>query len=316
VSVGDVERGHIPVLAEPVLELLSPAGGQVVVDATVGLAGHAELLAQRLDRGGLLIGLDVDDGNLERAGARLSGVRPRVVLRRENFAELANVLSELGVARADIILADLGISSAQLDDADRGFSFLRDGPLDMRMDTRASRTAADLVNRLREDELSDLIYQNSQEHFSRRIARRICEGRRNQRITTTARLAELVSSALRVDPRSRRSKIHPATRTFQALRIAVNDELGNLSRLLEQAPGCLNAGGRVGIISFHSLEDGLVKRSFLEQRQAGVYEIVTKRPVVASAEERAANPRSRSAKLRVAGRIGPASPSEFEGRSR
>jgi 16S rRNA (cytosine1402-N4)-methyltransferase len=296
--------GHIPVLATQVVGVLAPASGEVVLDATVGLGGHAALLAESIGKTGLLIGLDVDESSLEQARAKLSGVAARIELRRANYAELDAVIAELGLGGVDIILADLGVSSTQIADPERGFSFAKDGPLDMRMDRRLSTTAADLVNRLREEELSDLIYRHGQEHFSRRIARRICEGRRNQRITTTGRLAELVCESLGVDPRSRRSKIHPATRTFQALRIAVNDELGNLESLLAKAPRCLRSGGRIGVISFHSLEDRLVKRDFLARRQAGTYEILTKRPIVAEPGERAANPRSRSAKFRAARRLG------------
>ncbi|HEY3242021.1 MAG TPA: 16S rRNA (cytosine(1402)-N(4))-methyltransferase RsmH [Phycisphaerae bacterium] len=308
--MAETPGGHIPVLPGQVLGLLAPAPGAVVLDVTIGLAGHAVLLAEAIGPTGLLIGLDVDESNLAQARARLARVPPRVELRRLNYAELGAVLPELAPQGVDVILADLGVSSTQLEDPARGFSFSRDGPLDMRMDRRLSTTAADLVNRLREEELADLIYGYGQEHFSRRIARRICEGRRNQRITTTARLAELVSEALGVDPRSRRSKIHPATRTFQALRIAVNNELADLETLLAKAPDCLRTGGRIGVISFHSLEDRRVKRDFLDRRQRGIYEILTKRPVVAEPEERAANPRARSAKFRAAQRLAAASSEE------
>lgn len=285
------------------MTLTAPSAGDVVLDATVGLAGHALQMAERIGPRGVLVGLDVDAGNLAEAERRLSGAACRVVLERGNFADFEAALDEAGLDGVDVLLADLGVSSAQLSDPARGFSFQRDGPLDMRMDDRSDRKAVDLVNGLREDELSDLIYFNSQERFSRRIAKRICQVRRDGRITSTAELADVVCRALHVDPASRKSKIHPATRVFQALRIAVNDELGALSRLLDRAPAQLKPGGRIGVIAFHSLEDGIVKRDFRKRKSEGVYEILTKRPVIAGPDERASNPRSRSAKLRVARRV-------------
>jgi len=257
-------------------------------------------MADRLGPTGLLIGLDVDASNLATAKRTLEGAESRVVLTRENFRNLDVVLAEAGIDGVDVLLVDLGISSAQLGDPARGFSFQSDGPLDMRMDERLGDQASDLINRLGERELADLIYFNANERASRRIAKAIYRERRDQRITTTARLVSIIGHALGVDPNSRWSKIHPATRTFQALRIAVNDELGALTELLEKAPRCLNPGGRFAAISFHSLEDRLVKRAFRQSRTDGVYEVVTKRPVVAGEEERRTNPRSRSAKLRVA----------------
>ena len=209
----------------------------------------------------------------------------------------------MGVGGVDVLLADLGVSSTQLDDAARGFSFQRDGPLDMRMDPRLTVTAADLVNRLKERELGDLLYYNAQEMASRKIARRVCHVRREGRITTTGRLAEIVAAALRVDPASRKAKIHPATRTFLALRMAVNDESPRLLQLLAGAPDILNPEGRIGVIAFHSVEDKPVKTDFRQRKAEGIYRIVTKKPVVASPEERRSNPRSRSAKLRVAVRL-------------
>ncbi|MCG3132345.1 MAG: Ribosomal RNA small subunit methyltransferase H [Phycisphaerae bacterium] len=222
------------------------------------------------------------------------------MLRQADFGECGAVLAETGVGRANVILADLGVNSEQLDDAARGFSFQADGPLDMRLDPGSQTQASDLVNRLSEKALGDLIYENAQEPASRKIARRICEARRSGRIMTTAHLARLVCEAVGVDPSSRRSRIHPATRTFQALRIAVNDEMGALDRFLDAAPDLLDAGGRIGVISFHSGEDRRVKRDFLRRRGEGVYRIATRKPVVADESERDANPRSRSAKLRVA----------------
>ncbi|MCH7703035.1 MAG: 16S rRNA (cytosine(1402)-N(4))-methyltransferase RsmH [Planctomycetes bacterium] len=291
---------HTPVLLREVCELTTPSPGETVLDATVGLGGHARAIADRLGPTGLLVGLDVDASNLATAERTLEGVEPRVVLTRANFRDLDVVLAEAGIDGVDVLLVDLGISSAQLGDPGRGFSFQSDGPLDMRMDDRLGDKASDLINRLGERDLADLIYYNANERASRRIAKAICRARRDQRITTTSRLVAIVAQALGVDPKSRRSKIHPATRTFQALRIAVNDELGALAELLEKAPRYLNPGGRLAAISFHSLEDRLVKRSFRQGRTDGLYEIRTKKPVLAGEDERRSNPRSRSAKLRVA----------------
>ena len=292
--------GHTPVLVRAVCELLAVGPGQTVVDATVGLGGHAAAFAEALAGSGVLVGLDVDGRNLEAARERLAGFGGRLVLQRCNFAELPRALEEADTGPVDVIFADLGVSSTQLDEASRGFAFSVDGPLDMRMDERLTTTAADLVNRMREGELADLLYANGQERHSRRIARRICAARREQRITRTQELAKIIASAAGVDPQSRRSKIHPATRAFLAIRIAVNDELGALDRLLECAPDHLKPGGRIGVVSFHSLEDGRVKRDFRRRKDEGLYNIVTKKPVIADATERKANPRSRSAKLRVA----------------
>jgi 16S rRNA (cytosine1402-N4)-methyltransferase len=204
----------------------------------------------------------------------------------------------------DVLLADLGVSSTQLDQAARGFSYREDGPLDMRMDARLTKTASDIVNSLRERELADLIYYNSQEMKSRRIARRICEVRKASRITTTARLVQIIGEALHVNPNSRKSKIHPATKTFQALRMAVNGEVPALTALLESAPDVLKPGGRFGVIAFHSVEDKPVKLDFRHRKNEREYTILTKKPVTATEEERETNRRSRSAKLRVARRLG------------
>lgn len=303
-SVTQPHEAHTPVLADEALELLAPRPGDWVVDATLGGGGHACRFGSAIGSTGRLHGFEVDAAALELAFNRLADCPCEVVLHQRNFAELGQVLEESNVAGVDVIFADLGLSSMQLADPQRGFSFSIDGPLDMRMDRRQRRQAADLVNRLSERELADLIYRYSQERFSRRIAARICKERRGGRITGTARLAELVCKAVGADPASRRAKIHPATRTFQALRIAVNDELAALEALLAQAPRCLKPGGRIGVISFHSLEDGLVKRDFRRRKEEGLYEIVTRRPVVPGPQERRANPRARSAKLRVAQRTG------------
>jgi len=295
--------GHTPVLVRAVGELLAVRGGEVVVDATVGLGGHARFFAEALGKDGTLIGLDMDPANLELARRTLAGVQPRVELIHANFAELPQTLASIGVDSIDVLIADLGVSSTQLDEAQRGFSFQREGPLDMRMDPRTTVKAADLINRLSERELGDLLYYNAQEFAGRKIARRICEVRREGRITTTTRLAEVVAGAVGVDPNSRKSRIHPATRTFLALRMAVNEETANLQALLEAAPSLMKPGGRVGVISFHSVEDKAVKTDFRRRKNEGIYRIATKKPVVADEDERRTNPRSRSAKLRVAVRI-------------
>ncbi len=300
---GDSAVGHTPVLVGEVCELLDVKPGDVVLDATVGGGGHARRFAQACGPSGWLIGLDVDPANLALARKNLANCPCRMDLLQANFADLRTLLDSLGVKRVNVLFADLGVSSTQLDQPDRGFSFQREGPLDMRMDPRLEVTAADLVNRLKERELSDLIYFNAQDRASRRIAKRICAARRDKRITTTGRLARIVADALGVDPDSRKQKIHPATRTFLALRMAVNEETGCLAELLATAPAVLDPGGRFGVIAFHSVEDKPVKLDFRRRKNERIYTIVTKKPLVAGSDERRANPRSRSAKLRVAVRL-------------
>jgi len=298
------EIEHEPVLAEALLELLALRGGQIVVDATLGHGGHAALMAAAIGRSGRLIGLDVDESNLTRARDTLDAARtddwPQLHLFRANFADLEQVLDTLGLQAVDIIVADLGLSTDQMLDSSRGFTFTEDGPLDMRLDPDLPTTAADLVNRLTETELADLLYQNAQERFSRRIARRICHARRAQRIRTSSELVRIVCSALGVSGQSRKEKIHPATRTFLALRMAVNREVENLQSFLGIAPKRMYSGGRIGVITFHSGEDRIVKQDFLDRRRAGLYEILTRKPVQPLPAEVQRNPRSRSAKLRVA----------------
>lgn len=299
--MADEACGHIPVLTKEISELLAIQPGEIAMDLTVGLGGHALILAEAIGEDGTLLGIDVDPANLSVAKARLADASCRVILEQANFAEATSVLSAMEFGKVDILLADLGVSSTQLDDVQRGFSFQTDGPLDMRLDPTIKETAADLVNRLKERELADLLYYNAQETASRRIARRICDARRDKRITTTGRLVSVIASALGIrDPSSRKSKLHPATRTFQALRMAVNDESAKLQSLLDQAPDLLRPGGRIGVISFHSVEDKPVKLDFRKRKTQKIYDIVTKKPVVACDEERRSNPRSRSAKLRVA----------------
>lgn len=299
----DASPAHVPVLLREVTELLEPRAGDVVVDATVGMGGHARVFAERIGASGRLIGLDVDPENLAAAGKHLADCPCSVELCQANFTELRDVLDSLGVSRVAVLLADLGVSSAQLDDAARGFSFQREGPLDMRLDRRLTVTAADLVNRLKEKELGDLLYFNAQERASRKIAKRICAIRREGRITTTAALARIVGSVVRTGSRGSAPKMHPATRTFLALRMAVNDEIPSLEHLLAAAPDVLKPGGRFGVIAFHSVEDKPVKVDFRRRKAEGVYELVTKKPVIPTEQERGSNRRSRSAKLRVAVRL-------------
>jgi len=295
--------GHLPVLLEEVAAYLKVRPGETVVDATVGLAGHACRFAELLGADGVLVGLDVDAGQLEMARERLRDFPCRVELIHANFADLPEVLRRLGIDRVNVLFADLGVSSLQLDSAERGFSFQRDGPLDMRLDPSATVTAADLVNRLKDRDLADLLYHHAQETGARRIAQAICTARRERRITRTAELSAIVSRALGVDPASRKAKIHPATRTFLALRSAVNQETANLDALLRAAPSVLAPGGRFGVLAFHSVEDKPVKLDFRKRKSEGIYEILTKKPIVAKDSERRTNPRARSAKLRVVERL-------------
>ncbi len=273
-----------------------------MVDATIGHGGHSYLFGRQLGPHGTVIGFDVDSQSLERARQQLATLTCNVILVQSNFAEITPRLSELGVGQVDLILADLGLCSAQLADETMGLSFQTDMPLDMRIDASLETTAADIVNGYDEVSLADLIYTYGQDRASRRIARYIVRRREHERISTTGQLAEVVCSALRRPGRSRRSRIHPATRTFQALRIAVNHELDNLQVLLATGPKLLKEHGTIAIISFHSLEDGMVKRDFKQNERDGVYRLLTKKPIAAGAEEIAANRRARSAKLRMAQR--------------
>jgi 16S rRNA (cytosine1402-N4)-methyltransferase len=291
---------HVPVLLEEVLEYLNVRPGGAICDATLGLAGHSTAIAKRLGGGGKLIGFDRDPEAMELARARLDEVKaelgdgmPEVKFIAKAFSEAAN---EIEPGSLDGLLADFGVSSLQLDEAHRGFSFRSDGPLDMRQDMRSGETAGQVVNQEDENELADLIYEFGEERRSRRIARAIVRARP---ITTTAELARVVSAAA---PSMKGDKIHPATRTFQALRIRVNNELGEIQSLLKSAGSLLKPRGRLVLISFHSLEDRLVKDAFREFGRKREFEVLTKKPVVASEEEQMRNPRSRSAKMRAAER--------------
>jgi 16S rRNA (cytosine1402-N4)-methyltransferase len=296
---------HVPVLLEEALEYLNVRPGSVIVDATLGLAGHASEIAKRLGAKGRLICFDRDPEAMEKAKVRLEEVRaelgaemPEVVFEPRVFSEASSLIEP---GSLDGLLADFGVSSLQLDEAHRGFSFRLDGPLDMRMDTRGGidggETAEQVVNQEDENELADLIYEFGEERRSRRIARAIVRARP---ISTTAELAQVISAAA---PSMKGDKIHPATRTFQALRIRVNNELGEIQSLLKSAGSLLKPGGRLVLISFHSLEDRLVKDAFREAGQAKFMKVLTKKPVVAVEQEQLRNPRSRSAKMRAAEKI-------------
>ncbi len=287
--------GHVPVLLAEVVAILRPRPGGSYLDATVGLGGHAEAILRASEPTGTLLGIDRDGEALALAALRLAAFGSRVTLRQGRYEDLPDLV---GAGRTfDGILFDLGASSLQLDSAARGFSFGREGPLDMRMDQRAGETAADLVNRLPERELADLIFRWGEDRHARRIARAIVEARRRSPLLTTTALAEVVARAIPRPAWPRR--IHPATRTFQALRIAVNDELAGLDRALEEAVGLLNPAGRLAVLSFHSLEDRIVKRTWRRLEAAGLVRILTRRPIRPTEAEAASNPRARSAKLRA-----------------
>lgn len=290
---------HIPVLGGTLTGQIQLPQDAVMVDATVGHGGHSYLFGRTLGPEGVIVGLDVDKKSIRRAHFVLKDLACKVILVRSNFSQIGEQVREQGVEGADLILADLGLCSAQLTDNRIGLSFLQDMPLDMRIDERLQNTAADIVNKADERSLADLIYKYGQDRASRRIARFIVRERKNQPITTTGHLAKIVCKAF---GKSRRGRIHPATRTFQALRIAVNDELENLKRLLAQGPGLLKKSGYLAVISYHSLEDRLVKNDFKQNEKDGIYRIITKKPIVPTREEIAENRRARSAKLRIAQR--------------
>jgi 16S rRNA (cytosine1402-N4)-methyltransferase len=292
---------HVPVLLEESLKFLAVRPGGVYADLTLGLGGHSAEIARRLGAKGKLIAFDRDLEAMSKAQVRLAAVAeelgaemPVVEYVSRPFSEVAEVITP---GALDGLLADFGVSSLQLDEAHRGFSFRTDGPLDMRMDPRSGLTAEQVVNQVDEEELANLIYEFGEERRSRRIARAIVRARP---ITTTAELARVVSA---VAPPIKGEKIHPATRTFQALRIRVNDELQEIQSLLKSAGSLLKPGGRLVLISFHSLEDRLVKDALRDGAKAGQFELLTKKPVVATEQESLRNPRSRSAKLRAAKKV-------------
>ena len=312
------KAGHVPVLLKEAIDFLNIRRGGTYIDATVGLGGHSYEIAKRLGARGRLIGVDKDPAALEKAVDSLQSPVsskdadqllaagdeladwPAIELQHGSFADLADDLRlATGDFKVDGLLADLGVSSLQLDNAARGFSFQAEGPLDMRMNTQSGETAEQVVNQADEVTLANLIYEFGEERRSRRIARAIV---RSRPIRTTAQLAEIVSAAAR-PMNSAERRIHPATRTFQALRIFVNRELDDLRKLMDAAPQLLKPGGRLVVISFHSLEDRIVKDALREGMKQGHYRLLTKKPVIATDEEIDRNPRSRSAKLRAAERV-------------
>ncbi len=297
-----VSFSHVPVMAREVSELLNLGSGAVAVDCTLGLGGHAQVMARAIDEKGWLIAIDQDEQAIQRARENLQGFRGRLDIVKSNFRRLNEVMDGLGAKEADAFLFDLGVSSLQLDDPDRGFSFRQTAPLDMRMDQKMPVSAFELVNSLSEEELAGVLWRYGEERFSRRIAARIVRTRSARVIATTQDLVDVILEALPY--RVGRDGVHPATRSFQALRIAVNQELDVLPAALEAAFGRLKVGGRICVISFHSLEDRIVKdkfRFFAAEKKAVV---LTKKPLRPGDEETAENSRSRSARVRAVERTG------------
>lgn len=288
---------HVSVLLNEVLELLDPKPGGFFIDGTTDGGGHATAVIERIGPDGMFLGLDWDKGMVERLKEKFKAIKSKVIIEHSNYAEVKKVMERHGLPRADGLLLDLGFSSTQLED-ERGMSFQKDEPLDMRYDMTAdTSTAADVVNGLPEKELADTIYQYGEERMSRRIAKHIVEQRRKKKIHTTKDLADMVASA--VGKGYEKGRIHPATRVFQALRIYVNKELDNLETVLADCVDIIKPGGHIAIISFHSLEDRIVKTRFKEMEKAGKGNILTKKPITATEDEIRQNPRSRSAKLRA-----------------
>jgi len=289
---------HIPVLKDEVLEWLQPRPDALYVDGTLGLGGHTQAILERSAPTGRVVGFEWDEEAAAATGLHLAGFGERVRIVRASYADVVPELERLGIVEVDGLVADLGVSSLQLDRAERGFSFRTDNALDMRMDQRRPMTAATLVAQAAEDQLADIFYHYGEERQARRIARFIVEARTQAPVDTTGRLAAIVAAA--VPRKYHPPKVHVATKVFQALRIAVNGELDNLSRLLATAPQILAPGARICMITFHSLEDRIVKQAF---QQNPAYAVLSKRPIEPSPEEMRRNPRARSAKLRVAERV-------------
>jgi len=286
---------HIPVLLNEVLEYLKPLRGKKFIDATYGRGGHSKAL---LEKGSIVLAIDKDLEGYNECQRSENRFKDRLYCAHGGFADIFNFLRKQNTSAVDGIIFDLGLSSPQIEDPARGFSFLSDGPLDMRMNQSQTLTAADLVNNLSDEELATIIYQYGDERFSRRIAKRIVEERTKEKITRTLQLVEIIRKA--VPAKFTHQRIHFATRTFQALRIAVNDELNQLRKGLSGSIRFLKKGGKIAVISFHSKEDRIVKYFFRDQAQKGILKIITKKPIVSSDQEISQNPRSRSAKLRIA----------------
>lgn len=289
---------HVPVLEKEVIQYLKLRKDGVYVDATLGLGGHSGSILDRIGPAGKVIGFEWDEQAACVAAKRLKHFGDRIRIVRRSYAELLDGLDEENVEKVDGLLLDLGVSSLQLDRGERGFSFQVDAPLDMRMDTRSGETAAELVSRLSQEQLADIIYNYGEERQARRIAGFIVKARENESIDTTIQLAGIVAKA--IPKKYHPKKKHVATRTFQALRIAVNKEFNNIVTILTAAPSVMAQGARICVITFHSLEDRIVKQAFNNNPELNV---ITKRPVSPSEEEVASNPRARSAKLRVAERM-------------
>lgn len=312
----EINYGHKPVLLHECLDALAIRPDGVYLDGTLGRAGHSLEIVRRLTAGGRLIALDRDETAIEAAQRRLADYMDRVTLVHSNFSALDDVLREIGVRGVDGMLFDLGVSSPQLDDAARGFSYKQDAPLDMRMDESASYTARELVNTVSYEELKRILYEYGEERYAPAIAKKICAYRTEKPIETTLELADLIRSAM--PAAALREKQHPAKRSFQAIRIAVNDELAAVREMMDTAPDKLRTGGRLCVISFHSLEDRIVKAGIARRehgctcpREAPVctcgfvqtLRSVSRKPILPGEEELASNPRARSAKLRVAERV-------------
>ena len=295
---------HRPVLLDEVLAALEPLAGAVVVDCTTGWAGHAAELLKRVGSDGRLLGLDMDAENLPRANERLEAIGGPFTLHHSNFAGLHGILATEGIAQVDAVLADLGMSSMQVDDAERGFSYMRDGPLDMRMDRSRGRTAAQLLATISEAALAEALHELGDEPEAERVAALLIKARDNgelQRTTDVSRaLIDESKQAWRLHPEKGKWNLHPAARTFQTLRILVNRELANLESLLRVLSTVLRPGGRAAIISFHSGEDRLVKNAFRAGLRGGIFAAISPDPIRAAFHEKNSNPRSRSAKLRWA----------------
>lgn len=311
-----MEYTHKPVLLDECIEMLNIRPGGVYVDGTLGRAGHSREIARRLN-GGRLICIDQDTAAIQAAEERLAPWRDRVTLVHGNFSDLADILRDAGVSGVDGALFDLGVSSPQLDDASRGFSYMQDAPLDMRMDDTATLTAWEVVNAWSQEELRRILYEYGEERYAPAVARAIVRARETSPVETTLELVEIVRSAM--PPAALREKQHPAKRTFQAVRIAVNGELDVLPPMLEAAVDSLNPGGRLAVITFHSLEDRIVKQTLREQARGCTcprefpvcvcgkkpkIRLVTRKPIVPGAAELSENPRARSAKLRAAEKCG------------
>ena len=296
-SIRDIaSMAHIPVMVTEVMEALQPQPGELYVDCTVGAGGHARAILERSGPDGQLLGIDADPSAIELARENLSSFGPRVTLARGNFSELKSICESHGFVRNAGILMDLGVSSMQLNTAERGFSFQHEAPLDMRFDSAQGTSAADIVNNCSEQEIARILWEYGEERYSRQIAHRIVQ---NRPILSTLRLVHIVQQV----HGGRRGRIHPATRTFMALRIAVNRELENLRLALDQTAELLREGGRVVVISYHSLEDRIVKQFMRREAARHVFSLVSRKVIRPTSLETRSNPRSRSARLRVAERL-------------